>query len=164
MHTGIKIVYKICTEHLRHWRNGKKSCLKFGVSMVWREPKKHFDDCYCCVVNIIGINRNNRDKWSYPDLPSASRLVPHSDLVPVPPFRELPQLSEDESCMSDIAQGKESGGSGSDIQTTAHTECFDQNELSDLIRDLNLSNKSSELHISRLKEKNVLQPGMKITF
>jgi hypothetical protein len=68
------------------------------------------------IVNIIGINQNNRDKWSYPDLPSARRPVPHSDLEPVPPFRKLTQLSEDESCMSDIAQGKESGGSGSDFQ------------------------------------------------
>ena len=109
------IVCKTCMEHLRQ-------CLKFGVPMIWREPKSHFDDCYFCIVNIIGINRNNRDKWSYPDLPSARRPVPHSELVPVPPFRELPQLSEDESCMSDTAQGKGSGGSDSDLQTTSHSE------------------------------------------
>jgi hypothetical protein len=36
--------------------------------------------------------------------------------------------------------------------------------LSDLIRDLNVSKDSSELLASRLKEKNALQPGMKITF
>jgi hypothetical protein len=54
--------------------------------MVWREQNNHFDDCYFCIVNIISINRNNRDKWSYPELPSARRSVPHSDLVPVPPF------------------------------------------------------------------------------
>jgi hypothetical protein len=51
--------------------------------------------------------------------------------------------------MSDIAQGKESGGSDSDFQTTSHSERFDQNELSDLIRDLNLSKESSELLASR---------------
>ena len=56
------IVYKTCTEHLPQWTNGKRSCLKFGVPMVWREQKNHFDDCYFCIVNIIGINRNNRDK------------------------------------------------------------------------------------------------------
>jgi hypothetical protein len=66
--------------------------------------------------------------------------------------------------MSDIAQGKESGGSDSDFQTTLHSERFDQNELSDLIRDLNLSKDSSELLASRLKAKNVLHPGKKITF
>jgi hypothetical protein len=65
--------------------------------------------------------------------------------------------------MSAIAQGKESGSSDSDFQTTSHSESFDQNEMSDLIRDLNLSKDSSELLASRLK-KNVLQPGTKITF
>jgi hypothetical protein len=77
--------------------------------MVWREPKNYLDDCYYCIVNIIGINRNNRDKWSYPDLPSARRPVPHSDLVTVPPFRELPQLSQDESYMFDIVKVKKVG-------------------------------------------------------
>jgi DNA gyrase/topoisomerase IV subunit B len=36
--------------------------------------------------------------------------------------------------------------------------------LGDLFRDLNLSKESSELLASRLKEKNILHPGMKITF
>jgi hypothetical protein len=62
--------------------------------------------------------------------------------------------------MSDVAQGKESGASDTDFQTTSHCERFDQNELSELIMDLNLS-ESSELLASRLKEKNVLHPGMK---
>jgi hypothetical protein len=131
--------------------------------MVWRERKNHFDDLFF-TVNIISINRNNHEKWSYPDLPSARRPVPHSDLVPVPRFRELPQLSEDESCMSAIALGKESGGSDSNFQTTSHSGSFDQSEMSDLIRNLNISNDSSELLASRLKELNVFQPGTKITF
>jgi hypothetical protein len=95
---------------------------------------------YFCIVNNIGINRNNRDKWSYPDLPSASGPVRTRILF----FRELPQISEDESCMSDIAKRKERGGNGSDFQTSSHSECFDQNKMSDLIRDLNPSKKSSE--------------------
>jgi hypothetical protein len=52
--------------------------------------------------------------------------------------------------MSAVALGKESGGSDSDFQTTSHSEGFDQNKLSDLIRDLNLSKDSSELLVSRL--------------
>jgi hypothetical protein len=66
--------------------------------------------------------------------------------------------------MFDIAQDKESWGSDSDFQTTSLSERFDQNEFSNLIRDLNLSKKSSELLASRLKEKNVLHPGTKITY
>jgi hypothetical protein len=63
--------------------------------------------------------------------------------------------------MSDIAQGKESGGSDSDFQTTSHGERFDQNELSDLIRDLNLSKESSELLASRLNENYILSKERK---
>lgn len=40
---------------------------------------------------------------------------------------------------------------------------FDQTSLDDLIRDLNLPKDSSELLASRLKERNLLLPGTKIT-
>ena len=41
---------------------------------------------------------------------------------------------------------------------------FNREELSDLIRDLNLSKESSELLASRLHNRNLLQQGTKITF
>jgi hypothetical protein len=56
--------------------------------------------------------------------------------------------------MSDIAQGKESGGSDSDFQTTSHSERFDQNEIEWSDQGLKFSKGSSELLPSRLKEKN----------
>ena len=43
-------------------------------------------------------------------------------------------------------------------------QLFSQNEINDLARDLNLSKESSELLASRLKEKNLLQPGTIITY
>ena len=58
------VVCKTCTEHLREWTTGKRKSLKFGVPMVWREPTNHIDDCYFCMVNVSGINRNNRHKWT----------------------------------------------------------------------------------------------------
>jgi len=65
--------------------------------------------------------------------------------------------------MSDIAKSKGGVGSDSDFQTTSQSEYFDQNEFSDLVSDLSLCKNSSELLGSRLKEKNVLHPGTKIT-
>ena len=96
------IACKTCVEHLRQWINGKRQSLQFGVPMVWREPKNHHDDCYFCMVNIKGINRNNRRKWIYPDLESARRPVPNSDEVPIPVFDYLTELieSSDESISS----------------------------------------------------------------
>ena len=41
---------------------------------------------------------------------------------------------------------------------------FNKDDLSDLIRDLNLSKESAELLASRLKERNFLKPKTKVTF
>jgi len=41
---------------------------------------------------------------------------------------------------------------------------FDQAEINDLIRDLNLPKQSSELLASRLQEKHLLHPGTNTTF
>ena len=43
-------------------------------------------------------------------------------------------------------------------------QCFHQEELSDLLRDLGLSKESSEVLASRLKEENLLERGTSITF
>ena len=43
-------------------------------------------------------------------------------------------------------------------------EQFNQEELSDLMRDLNLSKNASEILASRLKDKNRLSAGKKLTF
>ena len=109
---------KTCTEQLRQWTNGKRKSLKFGVPMVWREPRNHNDDCYFCIVNITGINRNNRSKWKYPDLASARRPVPHSDEVPIPRFHHLPELSEEELNLSDAPCDADQG-SDSDYEGTS---------------------------------------------
>jgi uncharacterized protein (DUF2237 family) len=43
-----KVCY-VCVEDLRKWSKGKKKAFRFGVPMIWREPKNHSDDfCFCC--------------------------------------------------------------------------------------------------------------------
>ena len=37
-----RIVCKECVENLRKWTNGTLASLRFGVPMVWREPKNIF--------------------------------------------------------------------------------------------------------------------------
>ena len=146
---GPHLVCKTCVEHLRQWANGKRKCLKFGLSMVWGEPRNHFDDCYFCIVNIKGINRNNRHKWTYPDLNSAKRPVPHSDEIPIPSFSSLPRprLLEDKT-ESSTSPGDEYVRSDNDSDFEADSDKpqrFNQQELNDLCRDLNLSKESSGL-------------------
>ena len=155
-------VCKTCTEHLRQWTTGKRKSMKFGVPMIWREPQNHFNDCYFCILNITGINRNNRSKWTYPDLLSARRPILHSEEVPIPTFLQLPELCEDEHCASNSF---DTNKVDSDYEGEASIpQQFNQDELNDLTRDLNLSKETSELLASRLKDKNLLEQGTKITF
>ena len=53
---------KHCTETLCFWTQGKVSSMRFGVPMVWREPKNHHhhDDCYFCTVDMSGWNQRKK--------------------------------------------------------------------------------------------------------
>lgn len=64
--------------------------------MIWREPRNHDGDCYFCNVNITGINRNNKQRRSYPDPDAKGRLVPHSEQIPISTFSSLSTLLEDD--------------------------------------------------------------------
>ncbi|KAI6650637.1 hypothetical protein LOD99_7687 [Oopsacas minuta] len=111
-----------------------------------------------------GFNRHKKRMWSYPDLDSARRPVLHCEEVPLSKFNPVPDLSID--C----------DGIDEDLDTTCHfsesevevssslSGQFNQEELNDLIRDLNLSKECSEILASRLNEKNIHSPGTKITY
>ena len=153
------MVCKSCTECLRQRCNCKKTSLKFGIPMVWREPKNHVSDCYFCAIDVTGINRKNRKVLKYPDLESARRPVAHSDECPVPVYV---MLSDDSDNGSTPAQESQEDGETDFSDDRPHP--FSQNELNDLVHDLNLSKSSSELLASRLKEKKLLSNGTRITF
>ena len=39
---------------------GKATSMRFGVSMVWREPKNHHEDCYFCMVDMTRWNQRKK--------------------------------------------------------------------------------------------------------
>lgn len=143
-----------CVEGLRMWSKGKVKCFRFGVPMIWREPKNHSDDCYFCSCNIQGYSLKNKDKICYPNLESALRPVSHGPGIPIP----LPPES-----LSDVSgpSGSESDDNSDDDfpHDCSEPQLFSQSQLNDLIRDLALSKDSAQLLGSRLQEKNLLTPG-----
>ena len=160
-------VCKSCVESLRYWSQGKDRHLKFGIPMIWREQKNHVDDCYFCLVNVKGYNKRNKHKLQYPNLASALRPIPQSEEIPVPTFTELSEIDDEElGLFFDSSQTDEN--SELDFQLSSSFSerplLFNQSELNDLVRDLNLSKHASELLASRLQEKNLLQPGSSVTF
>ena len=83
-------------------------------------------------------------------------------------FKGLPELefpgSEEDKGSILSTDSSEATGSDAGFPPSSLPQLFSQGELNDLTRDLNLSKESSELLASRLKEKNLLQPGTLITF
>lgn len=154
----------VCTSGLTQWLNGKRTSMPFGVPMVWREPKNHSNDCYFCMTNIAGFTRKNKHKIKYPDCESALKPVPHNPDIPEP---EPPA----------IAVGDDESSDDSDTEMTNSTDLYkqpvlktlkqphllDQQELNDLVRDLELGKKKSELLGSRLQEWNLLAEGTTIS-
>ncbi|GBP43080.1 hypothetical protein EVAR_96342_1 [Eumeta japonica] len=112
----------------------RKKCMKFAVLRIWREPTNHINDCYFCVVDPrkrrIG---KNVKKIKYPDLPSTTAPVPHSEHFPVPsrskPKEQLP-LSQMSSCSESSEFLLES------VYVEPHL--INSEEFNDLLRDLNL--------------------------
>jgi hypothetical protein len=143
--------------------NGKAN-RKFGVPMMWREPKNHHDDCYFCMVNTKGLNGTSRHTVAYPDLESARRPVEHCPAIPIPSFTSLPDLEDDDSCtyldeVDDMMHDVDFKP-GSSIEP----DLFEQGDLNDLVRDLNLSKQQSEVLASRLQERALLHPSTNVTF
>ena len=122
------------------------------------------------------ICKKNRKNIPYPSIPSATRPIPHSDENPVPIFKELldivisaaslaPEPVPEELTESDSKP--ESLDNDNDIdyhECSSDPNRFNQDDLRDLIRDLNLPKEIAELLASHLKDRNVLQAKTNVTF
>jgi len=84
------------TQNVLEVSETRKSCqviFVFEIPMFWHEPRNHVDNCYFCTANSAGHNKKNKNKTSYPNLPSALRPVPHDDSLPIPVPKNLTNVS-----------------------------------------------------------------------
>ena len=127
--------------------------MRFGVPMVWCEPKNHHDDCYFCIVDMSKWNQRRKKDWYYPDIVSARRPIPHCTEVSISAFTSLPDLTADEmlvEAMNDTDSSPSSTSSSSSMAAessllSAKPKPFSQGQLNDLVRDFGLSKKSPEI-------------------
>lgn len=144
--------------------------MPFAVPMIWREPTNHVTDCYFCMVPSLQHGMSRKKEWTvnYPNIPSAIRPVPHGEGLPIPdPPADYSLDSEDEDSYHARAESPEPSTSQDpdfipDIPS-ADIHRITQNELSDLIRDLDLSKNKAEILASRLQQWNLLQENVKIS-
>lgn len=149
-----------CASSLSAWANRSGGGLKFGVPMVWREPKDHCTDCYLCLTDISGRNCKGKKAIVYPNLPSAIRPVAHSAELPVPePPLEI--SSTDSSSASDKESLDENYELLEDTDRKPHF--ITGPDLNDLVRDLYLTKHQSELLASRLQQWHLLADDARVS-
>ncbi|GFV73609.1 uncharacterized protein TNCV_1269891 [Trichonephila clavipes] len=136
--------------------------MSFAIPMIWREPKDHSSDSYFCLTNIRGITSKSKHTVVYPDLQSAMRPVPHSEKLPKSKPPEHVTLDE-ESSDSDRSKEEETvcGDTTFEPSCSSEPHLLTHEDLNDLIRDLKLFKKQSEMLSSRLKGWSLLQKEYK---
>ena len=129
---------------------GKAKGLPFGIDMVWQKPKDYLNDCYFCMVNTKGIEKKNREITYCPSILSAIKLDLHSDDFSPPVFNGFVSY-EDEIEFKDERMeyeykrtDTESEYSSSESQKRTPQQ-FNQSDLNDLVRDLDLSKETCEI-------------------
>lgn len=150
-----KSICNTCRLNLTQW-NDKKGDVIIEPA-VWHEPINHDEDCYFCAWDINGCNKRKKNNITYPEVRS---------VTPAKKGR-IEKFQEEETHSSTIEQMHvdefQENYDNDSFGNTAEHMFYNQDELDDLVRDLNLPKDKSELLASRLKEKNLLLPGTKIT-
>ena len=139
--------------------------MPFAIPMIWMEQKDHVNDCYFCMTNVSGFSAKNMKFIEYPNLASAMRPVKHDESLPLPNPPEMWTLdSEDkETDLDALSQAEAADDPEFEPSASQGPHLISQAELNDLVRDLGLSKKKSELLGSRLQGWNLLSPDVKIS-
>lgn len=153
-----------------------KNAKRFFSPMLWREPVHHQTDCYFCLCKTTGYNAKSKKVAEYPNVQSVTFPVPITqNEINLNNHRESDNFEgpESEIQLSRHDEAQEGPSNFQDMdeveskvsdEDVLQKDTFNQNELSDLIRDLGLSKKNAELLASRLQEKKCLTSNTKVTF
>jgi hypothetical protein len=150
-----------CYANLLAWYNGKNRHMPFGVPMMWLEPENHVDDCYFCMITTVGFNAATVGQIKYPDIRSAKRPLPHSELIPIPPSPfGSPSKATATSAPGALDRSQESEYIPDDSD---EPQLLSEAELHNLARMLKLSIRKSESLGSFLQQRNLLEKDVNIT-
>lgn len=156
------IACSTCTNRLNDWSNGKVESMTFGVPVIWTDPGNHDpDNCYVCANPASGINRSKTRKLEYKGVKSATRPIPHSDVVPVP---TRPSLTEEyiPPTFDSMLEASTSEYQPSIVQRTCNHIEISQHRLNVMARQLKLSQTRQIILAQHLNAVNILAPDVRI--
>ena len=122
------------------------------------------------MVNTKGIGKKNQLYISCPSIPSVIRPVLHSDEFSPPVFNSFVSSEDEETESEEEHMGMEYKRTDTESEDSsteskkAVPQQFNQLELNDLVRDLDLSKQAAEILASRLNGKHVLHSSTTVSF
>lgn len=124
-----------CQSVLERLLCGTRKCMPFAIPQIWRDPTKHHNDCYFCMIDLRKYNNiKNRRNLKYLSIPSSIAPVPHSDDLPIPCLLEHSSYEKERERRGDPSENF----SDEDTETGLHL--LNHEELDSLIRELQLLN------------------------
>lgn len=157
-------VCSMCATTIRQCKSGKfeNKRLPFLTPMVWHRQIYHkLEDCYFCQTNIVGHQYKTRHRIQYGNVLTVSNPTPRESQDTPATTKKLensPEFSYNES-PSEI-NDKPYIHTGT-IPTERHL--VSNKDYNDLVRDLGLSLRQSEILASRLKQWNIVENDFKVT-
>lgn len=138
-------------------KNKNEQYLPFIVPMVWHYQIMHKpEDCYFCQTNTLGHRYNTRHHIRYANVLTVSKPVPH---IKAAIIKESENSSECSS--SDI---KSENNEMISVMPNTERHLITNEEYRDLVRDMGLSSRQTEVLGSRMKQWNLVEHGFKVTF
>lgn len=154
-----------CASALKKWKSGEcdEQCLPFSIPMVWHRQIYHKpEDCYFCQTNVVGHHYKTRDRIKYANVLTVSKPVPKKcqDKQIVTKEVEDPDEFSDEN-----SHDKENDKPFVPVKVISTERHLVSNvDYQDLVRDLGLSSRQTEILGSRLKQWNLVGSDFKVTF
>ena len=145
--------------------------MRFAIPRIWREPSNHHSDCCFCMVDPSKRRKGkNAPPIKYPNIPSSMAPMPHniSDLsLRNPPTKAQQMVAVESSEDSEMKEGEPSSSFGVRRRQRSRDERCpyypNQEDINDLIRKMALTKSNAELLVSRSKQWDLLDNGVRIT-
>lgn len=129
--------------------------LPFSAPMVWHRQLFHKpEDCYFCQTNIVGYNYKNRDRISYANVLTVSKpkIIVHNATSTEEEHESGEEKSADMECDETF------------VAPSVEPHLVRNEDFHDLVRDMKLSWRQTEILGSRLKQWNITESDLKVTF
>src|SRR6218665_3857067 len=148
------------------WYRGEKRAVKFAIPRILPQLTDHSSNCYFCMVDPTKrCTGKNAPQIVYPDIPSS-----------IAPVITLPRAACSHSPEEGSAIFRRQQQVRQRERYWRSRLCFhrcveerrpyfpNQKDVNDLTRDLGLTKSNSELLISRLKQWNLLDGSVQVTY